>query len=74
MTRQEEAEAMVDGTHIADDVNYIVGKFIRDFVVNLAAVLPIFVAEQEVSVEMLAPAFGLALYRTVRAMANRNRS
>ena len=33
MTRQEEAEAMVDGSHPADGLNSVVGKLIRDVLV-----------------------------------------
>jgi hypothetical protein len=56
MTRQEEAEAMVDGSHPVDDLNDIVGKFIRDFMVNLAIAIPIYATNGEVNLEVLAPA------------------
>jgi hypothetical protein len=68
MTRQEEAEAMVDGSHPVDDLNDIVGKFIRDFMVNLAIAIPIYATNGEVNLEVLAPAFGLAFYRACRAV------
>lgn len=66
MTRQEEANAMIDNTHMADHVNYVLQKLARDFIVNIAIAAPAMVVAGEFQPTLFLPTLGLAAYRTVR--------
>jgi len=52
--------------NIHDAIERTLLKFLRDFAVNFAVILPNTIANGEVNATLLLPAAGIAAYRTLR--------